>query len=536
MKKVFFILMFIMSIFCTASAGYVIRGISAPIPYDNLKNYTLTFNHDSEPISAASMHTTYAPGAGKNTIVIIQSNTNAAYLFPISLPFVPDDIPNDVEVRDFHYYKENDTYVLCGSRRSVFGTRAFVATIDHYFNMQFMEYPVADMFYSMGDPNITTSSTLMNNYYLCGTSGTLGVIASVDRGTLFLTNRYVTDVDWEYHKIIVKKVSTGIPTIPVFIASGRNPGCTRIGFTTLNSLLAPINTYAWGQTTELRSHCVVSDDVSVGNAVILASSNGNIITLNPVTYPIPIGTQVREVRFTFPNTGRYWVQDIGTIRINDATSRISVVGFKTKADPGAPVHDIAWHGYVPVLPTVPMTNSDYYSGSGAYFYEHYKIRHLQGNDYTGGYHQSAGKMCALFGTPLTAPNLCGDVYTSYDPYLDHATWSSFNLTQITPLPTSSIPYPWHSGDMDFYSYCGTFKGGDPVLKSVMSAENESEIATSYDRITLKDIPANTGYQIYNTIGQLISTGVTTPDISTASLSKGVYILRLESGKTFKFVK
>ena len=47
---------------------------------------------------------------------------------------------------------------------------------------------------------------------------------------------------------------------------------------------------------------------------------------------------------------------------------------------------------------------------------------------------------------------------------------------------------------------------------------------------------NTNYQIYSVIGQLIQTGTTAPDISTAQLGKGVYILRLENGKTFKFVK
>jgi len=37
-------------------------------------------------------------------------------------------------------------------------------------------------------------------------------------------------------------------------------------------------------------------------------------------------------------------------------------------------------------------------------------------------------------------------------------------------------------------------------------------------------------------GQLLQFGTTNPDISTAQLSKGMYILRLENGKVYKFVK
>jgi len=55
-------------------------------------------------------------------------------------------------------------------------------------------------------------------------------------------------------------------------------------------------------------------------------------------------------------------------------------------------------------------------------------------------------------------------------------------------------------------------------------------------VSAKEIPTNTNYQIYSVTGQLIQAGATTPDISTAQLSKGIYILRLENGKAFKFVK
>jgi predicted transcriptional regulator len=53
---------------------------------------------------------------------------------------------------------------------------------------------------------------------------------------------------------------------------------------------------------------------------------------------------------------------------------------------------------------------------------------------------------------------------------------------------------------------------------------------------LKNISSNTFYQIYNVTGQLVQSGTTNPDISTVKLCKGMYILRLESGKAYKFVK
>jgi len=533
MKKVIFVLGLIMSILSTAQAGYVIQGINTSVDTDDLKNYTLTFRPDGVPVSAASMHTTLVPSTGKNTIVIIQSDDPlTAYRFPIAL-----SSPNDIEVRDFHYDQSKDAYVLCGSRGP---GHAFVAVVDGFFSsMLFMEYPaaIASVFYSIADPNTTTTSALMNDYHLCGArGGEVGVIASVDRTTLQLTHNYYTDIKWEYHKIIAKPIGAGAPTplTPIFVASGRDPGYSRIGFTTLNLSFAPINSYIWGQVTDPQSHCVVSDDVSVNNAVILASSNESIVTLNSVTYSP--STMVRAYRFVFPVLTKCFVQDIGAIKLTANTFRISVAGFK-RGPNNAQIK--AWHGHlVGLSATIPMTNNDYYQ---LYFgaYEHYKIRYQYGGfiykEYTGGYYQRDGEMGALFATPLTVPNECGDTYDTHSTG-ESITWSSFSVSSGgTPFTPDNFPI-WGTFSMDFENLCGEFKGGDPAPKSVMSAENESEITTSYDRITLKDIPANTGYQIYNTIGQLISTGVTTPDISTASLSKGVYILRLESGKTFKFVK
>jgi hypothetical protein len=87
-----------------------------------------------------------------------------------------------------------------------------------------------------------------------------------------------------------------------------------------------------------------------------------------------------------------------------------------------------------------------------------------------------------------------------------------------------------------YSECPPFKGGGNSEFAMLPPEKETEIIAFYNRIIVKEIPINTLYQIYSLTGQLIQTGTTNPDISTAQLSKGIYILRLENGKAFKFVK
>ncbi|MCL2511578.1 MAG: T9SS type A sorting domain-containing protein [Bacteroidales bacterium] len=525
MRKVF-ILALIMSSFFAAQAGYAIRGIYTPGDYNNLRNYTLAFK-DGAPIAAASMFSPSAFGTGKNTIVIIQENSPNAYLFPITP--VPIPFLNDVEVRDFHYDQSNNRYVLCGSRRSDFGIYAFVATIDAGFStMQFVEYPGADMFYSVCVP-IAPAPTL-SNYYLCGTRGVYGVIASVNRTTLLPNNSCITNTNWEYHKIIAKGTTAASFRL---VASGRNPGCTHIGLTTLDALLAPMNSYMWEQRTEQRSHCVVSDDVSVNDAVILASSYGNTVTLNPVLY-LAIPLTVPAVRFGLP--GRYFVQDVGTIQATPNSFRISVAGLKADPTPTpTPIMSfIAWHGYVDASFVFPMRNNDYHSIFYHTSYEHYKIRYQGGSDYTGGSFQDIGRMGALFGTPRTTAPDCDNHYQSEDPISNNIYWSPLNLSPYNTLFDPHEPYPSTEEEMDA-TYCLPFKGGEPALKS-MPSEDESEIIAFPDRIVLSDIPANTNYQIYNVIGQLIQTGVTTPDISTASLGKGVYILRLENGKAFKFVK
>jgi len=90
--------------------------------------------------------------------------------------------------------------------------------------------------------------------------------------------------------------------------------------------------------------------------------------------------------------------------------------------------------------------------------------------------------------------------------------------------------------MTYHYVCTPFKGGNAPEYTMQKSENETEITNFDDRIIVQDTPANTFYQIYTVTGQLIQTGTTNPDISTAQLTKGIYILRLETGKAFKFVK
>jgi len=522
MKKILFSLTLITSILFTAQAGYVIRGINTSIQPSYLKNFTLTFNASGEPVSAGSMIHPIYPG---NSIVIINAYNNLATFFPVL--YGGEDLY--IEVRDFHYIPIRNIYVLCGSRGEGVNARAFVAVINISSNMMlYNEYPEADIFYSIWteDP----LSAIVLDYFACGKVGQYGVIASIDRSTLQCRNFYKTDNNWEYHKIISQDYSP-IQHYPRIVASGRNPDCTHIGFTTIDPQFFAINTYMWGQRTDPLSHCVVSGDVLAYNSVILASSYQNTVTLNPVTYPILTPT-VDAYNFILPANYRYSVQDIGTIQVPGNNFRISVAGFKS----GLTAQTIAWHGYVIGLSsTVPMRNNDYnrpFIGR----YEHYKIRHLLGNEFTGGYFQTGYEMCALFGTPLIFAEDCEARYLSDYPRISRLPWTSFNLSEYDFFKHSVLNIPQLPLLLPVFEDCSPFKEGDFVPELIMPEADEGEIITFYDRITVKDISMNTNYQIYNMVGQLIQMGTTNPDISIVNFNKGIYILRLENGKSFKFVK
>ena len=260
MKKVF-VLALIMSILCTAQAGYIKRSIMA----SGLRNYTLAFDGNGDPIAAATT-SSLIPGA--QSIVIIRANATMTRVFNVFTNEV-------IEIRDFHYVNDN-LYILCGAH----GTRAFVATMNGTFaNMQFMEYPEVSIFYS-----IWGGSPVALDYYVCGGKDGYGIIASVNRSTLDLTSLYRTE-HWEYHKIILKENPRR------FVVSGRNPECTRIGYTEFIPPAFPTNNYYWEQNTEPASLCVVGDNMLVNNQVILASSWQNAVTLSLVYFgaasPVP---------------------------------------------------------------------------------------------------------------------------------------------------------------------------------------------------------------------------------------------------------
>jgi hypothetical protein len=96
--------------------------------------------------------------------------------------------------------------------------------------MFYNEYIEAEMFYSIWAENSNTSTL---GYYVCGTVGTHGIIATINPVDLRMTNSRTTTNDWEYHKIIAKPTTFGNP--PRFFVSGRNPNCTLVAFTMINS-------------------------------------------------------------------------------------------------------------------------------------------------------------------------------------------------------------------------------------------------------------------------------------------------------------
>jgi len=290
-----------MSILLEANAGWRVRGIDATnINFDNLMNYTLTFDGNGTPIAAATMNdVTLSLGFERNCIVIIYENSTTARVFPIQPGY-------DIQVRDFQIVTD-DMYVMCGSRKTDVDVRSFIAVVTNNFNdMQFFEYQEADMFYS-----IWANNSAMD-FYVCGTKGDFAVIASVNRGTLQLANLFISKEPWQYHKIIATKSDVSKPT---FVVSGRNPECTEIGFTTFDAGFNPANidSYKWEQQTEPASLCVVSEDLLMLNSVIVASSYDKRVTFNPVTYPVvtPISTyrfythHIRNIKL--------YVQDIETI-------------------------------------------------------------------------------------------------------------------------------------------------------------------------------------------------------------------------------
>jgi len=525
MKKLLFSVL-IMSVLFTAQAGFIIRGIDLIWDPDaNFRNYTLTFDGSGNPISVGSVHTTFGTDMGRNSILFVNANTNAATVFLISNLFGDSNI----EVRDCHFFSNENRYVLCGSRQiGLNPSHAFVAVVDGGLSsMQFVEYPDVSIFYSVL-PEMVFSTPMF--YLFCGTKNNHGFIVAIDPIFFQMGMSHETSDPWEFHKIIAKRYGNG--SISRLIASGRNPERTLIGFIVINltGSARPL-CYNWYQSTNLASLCVVSDYVLENDKIILASSSRNQLILNPVTLSSSIQVSEFTIQISSPSV-ICCVQDIGTIHDN-GTTHISVAGY---LDDGQMHH--AWHGSVNGLSGASMNNNNYF-GSGNDRYEHYKIRYNPyqlGKEYTGGYFQSDDEMGALFGTPMINAPLCDYRYDSPVPTPTDVVPFFFNLGATSSLGwtiDNSIGTPY---TMTYDYNCGPFKSAPAPEYAMPSPEDESDIIVFQDRITLKDVPSNTNYQIYSVIGQLIQAGTTTPDISTAQLGKGVYILRLEDGKTFKFVR
>ena len=522
MKKFLLFFVLIVSICVTAQAGYKIQGRTTTLIDLGFKNFTLTINNDDEPISAGSM--LYA---GEHSIVIVQANNPNAYVFPITI----NGYNEPIEVRDLQYLENR--YILCGSRGEGQSTHAFVAEIDANFtSMDFIIHPEVSVYYSIWvRPFIYLGPALPRHYYACGAKDNLGVIAHIVSPSLQLTRLYETDTPWVYHKIIGKQEGN----MRSLIASGRNPNCDLVGFTVFDAQTGTSGNYFWEQLTNPDSHSVLCDYYFANNTIVLASTYRAILTMNLVAFPIPISSQISTYRFPFVSTPEmgYYVQDIAISPINDvANPRISVAGF-TGSLPG---QTAAWLGSVSGLSTSSMLENYYYYYTANGRHEHYKIRFNQnGETYTGGLYKDGYSWGTLFGTPLIDADYCGSILKYQTPTSDHLDWYPFDLPAVVLSERSPVDFGSETYLMEEVDEC-EFSKGATTPELIMPVEVESEITTYYDRITVKDIPTNTNYQIYSVTGQLIQTGTTNPGISTAQLNKGVYILRLENGKAYKFVK
>jgi hypothetical protein len=350
---------------------------------------------------------------------------------------------------------------------------------------------------------------------------------------LQITDLLVTDTEWEYHKIIAKH-NPGDKELTL-VVSGRKPDCSEIGFSTLNDSFGIINNYRWGKNTERESHVVVCDYFWEYNKIVLASSYQTKTSLYPITFPVSPFTQIAEYQFTPPpptSEARYCVQDIGMFKNNDAVKpTISVAGYIERGL--VPTRSIAWHGNTPVSFSAMSNN---FFGELGEWWKHYKIGYNEkGKEYTGGLFNNGFSNCALFGTPLEVAEKCDNRIEYPMTSTPQHFWYSFGL-----IPRKSLPriLDFYNSpiEMPVYKECLPFKGNEAPDFVIPSPKNETEITNFYDRITVKDTPSGTNYQIFSVTGQLIQTGTTNPDISTAQLTKGMYILRLEDGKAVKFVK
>jgi len=527
MKKLLLFLIFIIYFIFNSFCGYEIRGVYINyIP--ELKNYTLTFDENGVPIAAASMSTT-GSSTVKNAIVIVRSGSNTVTtVFTIVLPY-ESLLGSNIEVRDFHYVASTGKYILCGSRAE----SAFLAEINSTLTtMRFIECPEANVYYSVL-ANFPTNIPNPLGYYVCGVSNSRGVICSIDPSTMLYTNFYTTNITpWEYNKIITKRTGSGSVSIVVSGRGGTDiTGYTRLGFTVMNTLFGGMVSYMWQQSSETASHSVIADYYSDNTTTILASTYQNRISFHTININFPSTISANHF-ISSSSLDRFYIQDIGiNPYIHVQYPRISVAGYFRGVS-----QQHAWYGFLPG--TWNVLENVFYSEPIENMFRHYKIRYnQQGSEYTGGYFQSHEEKAVLFGSPINTTETC-DIEDSINiSSTDPITCSPFTLSP-RPYPHNYVfSFNWQPYPMLFSHLCDVLKGSDYTSEFALPApEIESEITNFYDRITVKDIPTGTNYQIFSVTGQLIQTGTTNPEIYTAQLAKGMYILRLETGKAFKFVK
>jgi hypothetical protein len=528
MKKTSIFLILFLTFLLTANAGYMIRSVSALVPANEIKNFTLSFDSRGNPIAAGSMYSSLVgpPNTECNSIVIVHANTNQAQIFPIVLG--TETYPEDyhIEVKDFHYVRATNSYILCGIRGadSSFQSYAFVATIDASLStMYFKESHDASIYYSIWG-NFESEPT--PQYYACGRYLNTGTIVQIDPTTLAITAVISTGDLNEYHKIIGKWNTWVNPRGWTLIASGRgfDSEGTIVGFTMTetNIFFTPRYSYYWRQCSEPLSLCAITDDLINDNHIILATSCPDVgVNLNHIDILQLQGTTYTTLR---GGRQRHIIQDITSNK-----EGVSLAGYFFR------LNEIrAWYGHLPSstgLSTV--TNNDFFAQGRTFI--NYKAKYDNtGKVYTGGYFEDYLNLGVLFSSPQE-PSKCDNIYTD-ESETSKMVFNPFGVRDMRMAPTEPTRIPGKEYILPFVEICPDFtkEGNKPDFAE--KDEKESKIATNFDYISLKDYPSGTNYQLYSITGQLIQTGITKPNISIANLNKGIYFLRLENGDVHKFIK
>jgi hypothetical protein len=525
MKK-FSILLCLLCLILTANAGYIKRGISTLVAPNDIKNFTLAFDSRGNPIAAGSMHSSLAgpPSTGCNSIVIVHTNTNQAQLFPIVLG--TEEFPEDfhIKVLDFHYERFTNSYILCGVRgeNSPYRSYAFVARIDAGFTtIEYADIHDSEKLYSIWG-NFDGEPTPL--YYACGPTYILGIhpVSLMPAGP-----RYAPELFWIYHKIVGKWGTEINPKGWTLIVSGTDTEHTLAGFAMFDPQNPPPSTYFdhyyWEQPTDSEAHCVVADDIVNKNQIVLATSCPDIgVSLHHIDINQLQGTTYTSLR---GGRQRHVVQDIASNR-----EGVSVAGYFAMYP-----NNKAWYGHYPTATGFNIINNNDYYVPAIGDYEHYKVKYDNiGKVYTGGYFGTFANRGVLFGSPQE-PSECDDLYS------DRSWKTKFLLERVDLTPmrrTGNYPFSFETRVLTMpYEYiCREFSEEETSPDFILPFEKESDITTSYDYISVKNLSINTAYQIFAITGQLLQSGFSSPNISTTNLCKGIYILRLENGETYKFVK